>query len=79
MNLKAFIKRSGWRLVDISRATGLHSSIILRVRDQQNNPSVHTLLALNRWADSLVTGGQFKLTWSHLYHMRRKSAKTNGK
>jgi len=44
------MERVGARPADVARATSLHASTIIRIRDKEQVPDGATMLKLNRWA-----------------------------
>ena len=53
VSLAEFMKRSGIRPIVIARATGLHSSTIIRLRDGDHSPSYGTLRLIEAWAEEV--------------------------
>lgn len=51
VDLGEFMELVGARVVDVSTATGLHGSTIVRVRDREHVPDGTTLLKLLRWSE----------------------------
>ncbi len=70
MTLEQFMERVGARPADVARATGLHPSIIIRVKRGDSVPSGTTMAKLDSWAGKVALAlglpESQRLSWHHL-------------